>query len=93
MSTVETAADLEQLVADLLEEAHALRMKYEEFSRYTEAKVAELAGELQVALQSSSNAENRYRYHALFSVVAIWMVFYLKGCAHSADPSKFRMTL
>lgn len=41
MSTVETTADLEQLVADLLEEAHALRMKYEEFSRYTEAKVAE----------------------------------------------------
>lgn len=31
----------EQLIADLLDEAHGLRMKYEEFSRYTEAKVAE----------------------------------------------------
>lgn len=31
----------EQLIADLLTEAHALRMKYEEFSKYTESKVAE----------------------------------------------------
>lgn len=37
----ETLNEQEQLIADLLEEAHALRMKYEEFSLYTESKVAE----------------------------------------------------
>ena len=37
----ETLNEQEQLIADLLEEAHALRMKYEEFSLYTEAKIAE----------------------------------------------------
>ena len=31
----------DQLIADLLEEAHGLRMKLEDFSQYTEAKVAE----------------------------------------------------
>jgi len=31
----------DQLIADLLEEAHGLRMKHEEFSQFTEAKVAE----------------------------------------------------
>lgn len=33
--------DRDQLIADLLEEAHGLRMKLEDFSQYTEAKVAE----------------------------------------------------
>lgn len=33
--------DRDQLIADLLEEAHGLRMKLEEFSQYTESKVAE----------------------------------------------------
>ena len=37
----ETLNEQEQLIADLLEEAHGLRMKYEEFSLYTEAKIAE----------------------------------------------------
>lgn len=37
----EITDEREQLIADLLEEAHALRMKYEEFSYYTESKVAE----------------------------------------------------
>jgi len=41
MTTAETKEDLEQLLADLLEEAHDLRMKYEAFSWFTEAKVAE----------------------------------------------------
>ena len=33
--------DTEQLIADLLEEANQLRAKYEEFSKFTEEKVAE----------------------------------------------------
>ena len=33
--------DRDQLIADLLEEAHGLRMKLEDFSLYTESKVAE----------------------------------------------------
>ncbi|MGA0131595.1 MAG: hypothetical protein ACO3KE_03295, partial [Ilumatobacteraceae bacterium] len=37
----ETMDERDQLIADLLEEAHGLRMKYEEFSQYTESKVAE----------------------------------------------------
>jgi len=40
-STTDVTDEREQLIADLLEEAHALRMKYEEFSYYTETKVAE----------------------------------------------------
>ncbi|MEY3615208.1 MAG: hypothetical protein RLZZ518_208 [Actinomycetota bacterium] len=67
MSTVETAADLEQLVADLLEEAHALRMKYEEFSRYTEAKVAEFVSarrELQTE-RDGALQERDYAFHHL----------------------------
>ena len=39
--TAEITDEREQLIADLLEEAHGLRMKYEEFSYYTETKVAE----------------------------------------------------
>jgi chromosome segregation ATPase len=60
MNTVETAADLEQLVADLLEEAYALRMKYEEFSRYTEAKVAEF-----VSARRELQTERDYAFHHL----------------------------
>jgi chromosome segregation ATPase len=37
----ETADERDQLIADLLEEAHGLRMKLEDFSQYTESKVAE----------------------------------------------------
>ena len=37
----ESTDERDQLIADLLEEAHGLRMKLEDFSQYTEAKVAE----------------------------------------------------
>ncbi|MGA1454330.1 MAG: hypothetical protein ACO33H_04520, partial [Ilumatobacteraceae bacterium] len=37
----ETTDERDQLIADLLEEAHGLRMKLEDFSQFTEAKVAE----------------------------------------------------
>jgi chromosome segregation ATPase len=37
----EPADERDQLIADLLEEAHGLRMKLEDFSQYTESKVAE----------------------------------------------------
>lgn len=37
----EISDDRDQLIADLLEEAHGLRMKLEDFSLYTESKVAE----------------------------------------------------
>nr|MBU6203000.1 hypothetical protein [Acidobacteriota bacterium] len=37
----ESLDEREQLIADLLEEAHGLRMKLEDFSLYTESKVAE----------------------------------------------------
>ena len=70
MSTVETTADLEQLVAELLEEAHALRRKYEEFSLYTEAKVAEFVAarrELDAQLQKAV----KQRDHARARVAAL----------------------
>ncbi|NBV81992.1 MAG: hypothetical protein EBR63_01745 [Actinobacteria bacterium] len=41
MFMTETADERDQLIADLLEEAHGLRMKLEDFSQYTESKVAE----------------------------------------------------
>jgi len=34
-------AETAQLIEDLFAEAHGLRMRYEEFSRYTEEKIAE----------------------------------------------------
>ena len=37
----ETTDERDQLIADLHEEAHGLRMKLEDFSQFTEAKVAE----------------------------------------------------
>lgn len=37
----DTTDERDQLIADLLEEAHGLRMKLEDFSQYTEGKVAE----------------------------------------------------
>lgn len=37
----ESADERDQLIADLLEEAHGLRMKLEDFSQYTESQVAE----------------------------------------------------
>ena len=37
----ETTDERDQLIADLLEEAHGLRMKLEDFSQYTEGRVAE----------------------------------------------------
>jgi chromosome segregation ATPase len=53
----------DQLIADLLEEAHGLRMKLEDFSQYTEAKVAEfvqarkaLTEERDLAVQQSTLA-------------------------------------
>ncbi|MEY4400980.1 MAG: hypothetical protein RL072_845 [Actinomycetota bacterium] len=59
----ETTDERDQLIADLLEEAHGLRMKLEDFSQYTEAKVAEfvqarkaLSEERDRAVQQSSLA-------------------------------------
>jgi chromosome segregation ATPase len=59
----ETTDERDQLIADLLEEAHGLRMKLEDFSQYTEAKVAEfvqarkaLSEERDRAIQQSSLA-------------------------------------
>ncbi|MFM7047629.1 MAG: hypothetical protein ACKOXX_07005 [Actinomycetota bacterium] len=37
----DTTDERDQLIADLLEEAHGLRMKLEDFSQYTEGRVAE----------------------------------------------------
>ena len=39
--TTTTSEDLDLLVSELFAETHGLRMKYEEFSQYTEAKIAE----------------------------------------------------
>jgi len=39
--TTTTSEDLDLLVSELFAETHGLRMKYEEFSQYTEAKIAD----------------------------------------------------
>ena len=61
----DTTDERDQLIADLLEEAHGLRMKLEDFSQYTEAKVAEfvqarnsLTQERDRAVQQSNLAVN-----------------------------------
>jgi chromosome segregation ATPase len=61
----ESTDERDQLIADLLEEAHGLRMKLEDFSQYTEAKVAEfvqarktLTDERDQAVQQKSLAVN-----------------------------------
>ena len=55
----ETLNEQEQLIADLLEEAHALRMKYEEFSLYTESKVAEFV----IARKALTEERDRAVHH------------------------------
>ena len=39
--TTTNSEDQDLLISELFAEAHGLRMKYEEFSQYTEAKIAE----------------------------------------------------
>ena len=55
----ETLNEQEQLIADLLEEAHALRMKYEEFSLDTESKVAEFV----IARKALTEERDRAVHH------------------------------
>ena len=55
----ETLNEQEQLIADLLEEAHGLRMKYEEFSLYTEAKIAEFV----IARKALTEERDRAVHH------------------------------
>jgi hypothetical protein len=55
----ETLNEQEQLIADLLEEAHGLRMKYEEFSLYTESKVAEFV----IARKALTEERDRAVHH------------------------------
>jgi hypothetical protein len=55
----ETLNEQEQLIADLLEEAHGLRMKYEEFSLYTEAKIAEFV----IARKALNEERDRAVHH------------------------------
>ncbi|MFM7081102.1 MAG: hypothetical protein ACKOYI_03945 [Actinomycetota bacterium] len=52
--------DRDQLIADLLEEAHGLRMKLEDFSLYTESKVAEF-----VLARKSLTEERDFAQHHL----------------------------
>jgi len=61
----ESTDERDQLIADLLAEAHGLRTKLEDFSRYTEAKVAEfvlarkqMTEEHEVATQHHSLAQH-----------------------------------
>jgi chromosome segregation ATPase len=42
-------AETAQLVEDLFAEAHGLRMRYEDFSLYTERRIAELVGDRKAA--------------------------------------------
>ena len=51
--------DRDQLIADLLEEAHGLRMKLEDFSLYTESKVAEFV----VARKSLTEERDSAQHH------------------------------
>ena len=55
----ETLNEQEQLIADLLAEAHGLRMKYEEFSLYTESKVAEFV----IARKALTEERDRAVHH------------------------------
>ena len=55
----ETLNEQEQLIADLLEDARALRMKYEEFSLYTESKVAEFV----IARKALTEERDRAVHH------------------------------
>ena len=56
----ETLNEQEQLIADLLEEAHGLRMKYEEFSLYTESKIAEFV----IARKALTEERDRAVHHS-----------------------------
>ena len=55
----ETLNEQEQLIADLLAEAHGLRMKYEEFSLYTESKIAEFV----IARKALTEERDRAVHH------------------------------
>ena len=43
--TTTNSEDHDLLISELFAEAHGLRMKYEEFSQYTEAKIADFVHE------------------------------------------------
>ncbi len=55
----ELADERDQLIADLLEEAHGLRMKLEDFSLYTEAKVAEFVSTRNALANERDSATHR----------------------------------
>lgn len=55
----EISDERDQLIADLLEEAHGLRMKLEDFSQYTESKVAEFV----VARKSLTEERDAAKHH------------------------------
>ena len=55
----ETLNEQEQLIADLLAEVHGLRMKYEEFSLYTESKIAEFV----IARKALTEERDRAVHH------------------------------
>ncbi len=44
-------AETAQLVEDLFAEAHGLRMRYEDFSLYTERRIADLVGDRKAAVR------------------------------------------
>ena len=48
-------AETAQLVEDLFAEAHGLRMRYEDFSLYTERRIAELVGDRKAAVRDLQN--------------------------------------
>jgi predicted RNase H-like nuclease (RuvC/YqgF family) len=49
--------DRDALIAELYEEAHGLRMKFEEFSRYTEDAMARMATERRASAERHSTME------------------------------------
>jgi len=48
-------AETAQLVEDLFAEAHGLRIRYEDFSLYTERRIAELVGDRKAAVRDLQN--------------------------------------
>jgi len=55
----ELADERDQLIAELLEEAHGLRMKLEDFSQYTESKVAEFVSTRNALTSERDSAAHR----------------------------------
>jgi len=56
----EISDERDQLIADLLEEAHGLRMKLEDFSQYTESKVAEFVVARKALTEERDAAHHHY---------------------------------